>query len=114
MADKTKIQRKQNQKINHLNFRNFLIALVALLAITYGKTINYGYTHFDDDAIIVRNEAYISNISNIPDAILRDAEFQKQSIELYRPFQNISFIFDSQWIGVNPNIFHFTNLFCFS
>ena len=42
--------------------------------------------------------------------MLRDAEFHTQSIELYRPLQNMSYIIDSQWVGVNSKSFHFSNL----
>lgn len=110
MSRKSKILKSANPKKSLFSFRNFMIVLVLLTAITYGKTINYGYTYFDDDAIVIRNEAFISEVSNLPKSILRDAEFQKQSIELYRPLQNISFIIDSQWVGVSSKSFHLTNL----
>lgn len=89
--------------------RAFLF-LLALVVIAYGQTILFGFSWFDDDAILLRNQEYISDFSNLTDAVLRDAEFREQNMELYRPLQNITFMLDAALGGFSPGMFHFTNL----
>jgi len=94
-------------------FNNFLvICLIIALACVgiYYRTLSYGFTYHDDNVIVLDNLPFLKDASNIPDAIVMDAWFRHQQIELYRPLQNVSFIIDAQ-IGEDI-IFstHLTNL----
>lgn len=112
MKQTTTIKRKrlQNSRVLSLKIRHVVIILLSLVAIVYGQTILFNFTWFDDDAILLRNQEYISDVSNLPGSIIRDAEFNEKAIELYRPLQNVSFILDT-WIGgFKPGVFHFFNV----
>ncbi len=87
-----------------------ILLLMALVLVVYGQTLSFGFTWFDDDAILLRNHSYISDLSNLPEAVIRDAEFTKKNIELYRPLQNVTFILDASIGGFKGGVFHFTNM----
>lgn len=112
-ANKNNIPTKRitgsDSQINFKTWQVFLFLLV-LITLVYGRNMTFDYSYFDDDAIIIRNSEYISDGSHLPEALFRDAEFQQQSIELYRPLQNISYILDAQLFGVKAGGFHFTNV----
>ncbi len=93
-----------------LRILHVLLVLAGVTMILYGQTIGFSYTWFDDDAILIRNQEYISGFSNLADAITRDAEFQKKSMELYRPLQNVSFMLDTRIGGFNAGMFHFSSM----
>ena len=87
------------------------LILAAVVLLLYGHTLKFGFTWFDDDAILLRNQAFVSEISNTGQAFLRDAEFRPKSMELYRPLQNVTFMMDAAMGGYDhPGVFHFTNL----
>jgi protein O-mannosyl-transferase len=83
---------------------------VVLVALVYGQTAGFDFSWFDDDAILIRNRDYITDVSNLSGAVMRDAEFRNQSMELYRPLQNVSFMLDAAMGGFRPGVFHFTNI----
>lgn len=95
------------------SLRTGMVALIlaAVILSLYGHTLRFGFTWFDDDAILLRNQPFVSDLSNIGHALLRDAEFRPKSMELYRPLQNVSFMVDAAFGGYeHPGVFHFTNL----
>ncbi len=96
-----------------LYLRTGMVALIlaAVVLSLYGQSLRFGFTWFDDDAILLRNQEYVSDFSNAGQAFLRDAEFRSKSMELYRPLQNVSFMVDAVFGGYeHPGVFHFTNL----
>lgn len=99
---------KKNKLLNDKRFIAFIYIVV--IFILYGQTLNFGFTWFDDDVILLRNKDYISDFGNLPGSIIRDAEFRKNTIELYRPLQNVSFITDAAIGGFRPGMFHLTNM----
>lgn len=102
--------RSIHNKSDSISLKYVFLIITALTLIVYGQTLNFSFTWFDDDAILLRNEAYISDFSNVIDAVTRDAEFQEKNIELYRPMQNVSFMVDAKLYGFNPGLFHLTNM----
>lgn len=104
------IDSKDQLPINTIKPKYAYLILFAIIAIVYGNNITFDYTYFDDDAIIIRNVDFISDFSNVFKAVVRDAEFQNKSVELYRPLQNVSFIIDAQIGQVSPRFSHFTNI----
>jgi protein O-mannosyl-transferase len=91
--------------------RSTIVLLLTLMVlVVYGQTVFFGFTWFDDDAILLRNHQYISDLSNLPEAVVRDAEFTEKNIELYRPLQNITFMLDASVGGFEGGMFHFTNM----
>jgi tetratricopeptide (TPR) repeat protein len=90
-------------------FPAFHLILLGIVALIYAWSISFGYTYFDDDAIIIKNKSVIEK-ANIHSAFTTDAEFHQKGIELYRPLQSITYIADANIGGVNPWIFHLTNI----
>jgi protein O-mannosyl-transferase len=84
-----------------------VMAGIIILSI-YFRTFSFQLSYFDDDAILLRNANRIDSL-NIVDAFTRDAEFGN-SIELYRPLQNLSFITDNAIWSFNPGRFHIINV----
>jgi protein O-mannosyl-transferase len=99
--------------INHVPVSNRIAVMIiaGVVLLLYGQSLWFGFSWFDDDAILLRNETFISDISNLGQSLLRDAEFHKKSMELYRPLQNVSFMVDASLGGFDkPGIFHFTSI----
>lgn len=99
-----------------------LVAAFCLPALLYLQTLGFGFTWFDDDAIISKNVSFLSDVRNAPKVFLNDAFLLKGSSLsgsqqaswiagiFYRPLQTVSFmadIFLSR--GNNPWMYHLTN-----
>ena len=74
--------------------------------ILYLQTVSFGFINFDDNEIITENEAFISDLKNIPEAFKTDA-FIDGGSHFYRPMQTLSYMGDLQVSTVeNPWMFH--------
>lgn len=76
------------------------VAVICLIIVfsclgMYFRSLSYDYSYNDDDVMILDNAAFLHNLSNIPQAIVSDAWFKHQQIELYRPLQNVTFMLDA-------------------
>ena len=81
--------------------------------LLYLQTINFGFTYFDDDGLIIKNINFLKNFGNIHQAFLTDAFIIKTSL-FYRPLQTSSYMVDIQLSGVNNAwMFHLTNILLF-
>jgi protein O-mannosyl-transferase len=109
IKDKPQTEIKLKIFIN-ISDRLSYIILFLLIALVYSQNLSFKYTNFDDDTIIIRNEKFLENHSNIIYSFTRDSEFQVKSNELYRPLQNLTFFIDSYFFGVKPFGFHLTNI----
>lgn len=89
-------------------FRPFLILLVIGLAL-YGRTIFFGFTYLDDNTLILDNYPLISEVKNIGMLFSNDVFFSGDR-NYYRPLLNLSFMADAAVAGVEPVIFHLTNV----
>lgn len=86
--------------------------LIAVIAIVYGRSVNFEFTYMDDNILLLKNEnvflgdfslsRFLCSSSNVgaPDAF-------------YRPLQNMSFWVDTQIAGMNAWPFHVHNLLLF-
>lgn len=90
--------------------RQLIWLLLGITLLLYGRALWFQFTWFDDDAILLRNQNYIEDASNLVESLTRDAEFREKSMELYRPLQNASFMVDTMIAGFKTGMFHFTNL----
>ena len=99
-----------------------LIVAFGLPVLLYLQTLGFGFTWFDDDAIILKNVPFLSDVRNAPKVFLDDAFLlggshsagasQSSSIAgiFYRPLQTLSFMADVLLSGgSNPWMFHLTN-----
>ena len=96
-------------KIKTKKLPYILIIVIACLSVYY-QTLFYGFTNHDDDTIITRNMAFIGDFSNLKQAFLTDAWCRKQTIELYRPLQTVSYIMDAHLGNDIAFATHLTNL----
>jgi len=105
---------KKNTPIISKNRNASLLLIIIAFCIPvllYLQTINFGFTYFDDDGLIVKNIDFLSNFGNIRRAFLTDAFIVKMS-SFYRPMQTLSYMVDIKLSGLNnPWMFHFSNIF---
>lgn len=90
----------------------FLIILTASVFAVYGKSLSFGFTDLDDDALIYKNINYISDVKNIPKLFLTDCYYSHDFL-YYRPVLSLSFALESMILRDNPKIYHATNLILF-
>jgi len=90
-------------------FRPYLWLLL-LIAAVYGQTLGFGYTNYDDDQLILNNQAFIKDLSHAGQAFRQDALSNPKGLFYYRPLLTLSFMLDAQLGGAKPFIYHLTNL----
>ncbi len=96
-------------KLNYLVF--FLIFFILL--IFYCKTFNYPFIW--DDLEMIVNNSFIKDWHNISNIFTHSAfgeEFSTQ--KFYRPIQILTYLFNYKIGGLNPVLFRFFNVVCFS
>ena len=96
--------------------RKFILVLISVFVIpvlVYLQTIKFGFTYFDDNLIILNNNQFLSDFSNVPGAFQRDAFIRETGI-FYRPLQTLSYMTDILISGGNNAwMFHLTNILLF-
>jgi len=86
-----------------------LISLAVFLV--YFQILNFDFSFFDDNQLIISNFSFLKNPANIIQAF-KDDVFLAPVDAYYRPLLTLSFMFDSQLLNQTPSpfIFHLTNL----
>ncbi len=105
----------RNRANQPLNLRGWFTALLILVPLLlYLPTVGFSYVRADDVDLVVRNESFIGNLSNVPAAFSRSYfEVEGDLTDLktyYRPMVIVSFMIDAQLGGVAPAIYHATNV----
>jgi tetratricopeptide (TPR) repeat protein len=104
---------KKNVSVISERKNSFILPVIiafCLPVLLYIQTVNFKFTYFDDDGIIVDNIKFLSNSQNARQAFLTDA-FIANSSPLYRPLQTISYMADIQLSGGNNAwMFHLSNI----
>jgi tetratricopeptide (TPR) repeat protein len=94
--------------------RNFqILAIVTLSLLLYGRVLNFEYIGLDDTWLIVENQAFLEDASNIPQAFHQDVfktPYRKSKKVYYRPLLTLSFMLDAHVGKTNPKVYHFTNI----
>ncbi len=111
MANKKQKPSAAKKPAQKLKTWHYLL-LVAIPLMVYGRTIFFGYVMHDDDKMIKENPMLKEGF-NLPLAFTTDAWFMDARIELYRPWQSITYMMDHAMGGVNPMIYHLHNLIIF-
>ena len=102
--DSINIKEKKNTSILY-----FVIAFFAPVLL-YMQTLKYGFTHFDDNGIILNNINFLSKWGNVSKAFLTNAFINKPG-SFYRPLQTLSYMIDIKLSGVNETwMYHLTNI----
>lgn len=90
----------------------FLTLLFVIVFVLYGKSINFDFINLDEDTLIEKNIAHLSNIKNVPKLFLTSCYFTKTSF-YYRPLLSASFCLETSLFGFNKKVYHFTNIILF-
>ncbi len=86
-----------------------LLLIILMPFIVYVQSVNFDYTNFDDNGIILQKFNLVGDIHKIDTAFKVDAFFNPTG-DFYRPVQNISFMLDAQVSREKLWMFHITNL----
>lgn len=85
--------------------RNSVLILICITFIVYFKSLYYDFSPMDEDWLIIRDQAFLNDWSNLAGAF-RDAV---QGL-YYRPVLIVTFILNYHIGHLEPFIYHFTNL----
>jgi tetratricopeptide (TPR) repeat protein len=96
------------------NPRPWATACVFFVAILiYLPTLRYGFIGYDDTLLVVNNQAFLSDLSNVPRAFTQDA-FQvpgyNSSNAYYRPIMTLSLMVDATLGKAAPFVYHLDNV----
>jgi len=90
-----------------------LLVIGGITILLYARVISFEYIGFDDTLLIVENQAFLRDLSNIPQAFKQDVfhiPHHMSSRAYYRPLLTLSFMLDAQLGKTDPTVYHFTNL----
>lgn len=87
------------------NNRNSVLVLIGITFVVYFKSLFYDFSPMDEDWLIIRDQAFLNDWSNLAGAF-RDAV---QGL-YYRPVLIVTFILNYHIGHLDPFIYHFTNL----
>jgi tetratricopeptide (TPR) repeat protein len=107
--NKNKLSNTGTTKKNKLIIYLFFLVLVPFAL--YIRVSNYQFSSLDDDDIIAATYNINGGLNQITEAFTHDAFMSNSGDSYYRPAQTISFILDSKVGGVQPWIYHLSNLF---
>ncbi|MFZ4799368.1 MAG: glycosyltransferase family 39 protein [Bacteroidia bacterium] len=110
MVSKTeKVLPKKSEQSTSSALKYSYLLIILLPLFVYFPSIKNGYVYFDDDILILENQAKLTNPGNIIKAFQSDAFFNKSS-PYYRPLLTVSLILDAQISKSNPWFYHFMNI----
>src|SRR5688572_8791472 len=111
MATKKQKQSTSRKPVFKLKLWHYLL-LIIIPAIVYGRSAMFGYVMHDDDKMILENPMLKEGVDlNI--AFTTDAWFMDARIELYRPWQSITYMIDYVIGGTNATVYRVHNLVVF-
>jgi Flp pilus assembly protein TadD len=99
------------KKVFKLKSWHYLL-LIVLPILVFGRSAMFGYVMHDDDKMITDNPV-IEQGFDLGIAFTTDAWFMDARIELYRPWQSISYMMDYAIGKENPMTYHIHNLIVF-
>lgn len=88
------------------------IVVVVALAL-YAKTLSFDFVYHDDDKMIVNNALKLE-LASLSTVLLTDAWFGEKQIQLYRPWQSLTYLLDYKLWKVNPAGYHLHNVLVFA
>ncbi len=90
-------------------FAPLMLIAVACLAV-YGKTIFFGYVHYDDARLILDNQAHFESLRSIGDIFTHNVYFENNRF-YYRPLFTATLLIESKIWGIAPLPHHAVNVF---
>ncbi len=107
-SQKTSPSKKPQRKLKTWHY----LLLLVIPAVVFGRAAFFGFVMHDDDKMILENQV-IKQGFHPGVAFSTDAWFMDARIELYRPWQSISYMVDYAIGQDNPMIYHVHNLMIF-
>ena len=111
MATKKQKSPATKKPVQKLKLWHYIV-LMALPAAIYGRTVFFDYVMHDDDKMIKENPMLKEGF-NPQIAFTTDAWFMDARIELYRPWQSITYMIDYAIGKTNPHVYHIHNVIIF-
>lgn len=111
MAAKKQKQTASKKPAFKLKFWHYAL-LVVIPAVVYGRSVVFDYVMHDDDKMILENPMLKEGV-DLGIAFTTDAWFMDARIELYRPWQSITYMIDYAIGGTDPTVYHVHNLIIF-
>ncbi len=91
----------------------FYPTIVAVVAFAlYANTLSFDFVYHDDDTMIVNNSQTLEQ-ATLKTVFLTDAWFQEKKIQLYRPWQSLTYVLDYKLWKTNPKGYHLHNVVVF-
>ncbi|MBI2206997.1 MAG: tetratricopeptide repeat protein [Candidatus Rokubacteria bacterium] len=84
------------------------LVIVAVVFAVHGPTLFFDFTYFDDDKLILMDQAFLRDPSNVARAFQRDVFGTKSPT--YRPMLTLSFMGEAWAGGKGPLVYHLTNV----
>lgn len=96
-----------------MNLRNkyvpyFFLAIAVL--VVYSSTLLFNYTYLDDNVLILDQQKFLSDFSNVWQAFHHDVFFSAQNQAYYRPLLTVSLMIDTLWGGGKVWTYHLGNI----
>ncbi len=111
MAQKKRKSTTTKKPVLKLKLWHYLV-LIALPVLVFGRSLKFGFVMHDDDKMILENPVVKEGVK--PGiAFTKDAWFMDARIELYRPWQSITYMVDYAIGKEKPFIYHLHNLLIF-
>jgi tetratricopeptide (TPR) repeat protein len=110
-VSKAKPTIKTNGQYPYSRYFEIILAIVPFLL--YAHTLTFGFVYHDDDTIIINGAETLKRFS-LYELFTTDAWLMQQVIELYRPWQSLTFAFDYLIGSGKPWIFHLHNVVVFT
>ena len=76
------------------------------------QTASFDYSYHDDDSIVLNNSKFLEQF-NLKKIFFTDAWMLDKQIELYRPFQSLTYAVDYFFTGTNASGYHLHNVMIF-
>ncbi len=89
------------------NYSRIIVFLVPFAL--YLTSLNLGFVYFDDDVLVLENQAKLSNASNLGMLFTTDV-FLGHTVPYYRPLLNVALMLGAQLGGTSPMVYHLISL----
>jgi Flp pilus assembly protein TadD len=88
------------------------VALIALVAAVYGKSLSYDFSYVDDSRLVIDRARFLSDLSNAP-KLFREPYFfppERRGEGYYRPLVSLTYMLDAQGGPLSAAAYHRTNV----
>lgn len=87
-----------------------VVSVAVVVMALWAPSSRYGFTYLDDDNLILDRAAFLARPSSTL-TVFAQRYFDRPYDPYYRPVVNASFVIDAQIGGMQPWVYHLTNVF---